>query len=336
MSEPFQPDPGDTVEFYNNEAELWEPGTVFSHSADRRTYFVQPDSENLPMYGVYYTNVRPVSATDDTAPESSNGDTPSFWEAAKTYARSYKIAIDWYKAADDRAEKAEGMARMHRERQDSIADERDNWMCQAIVNKERGDRYKVQAFEATKRADEAEVELKEMTEYAEEVRSRSEENYLRAVKAENHRDEYKRRVVELDASTYEWKARAERAETTLEDIARILVPRHELDAAEVRIEELEDQVRVLKSERETVAENAVRWHEHSRKISVVLAGHQAETWTDHDGTVRPLGAISRADLARQLYDENERAGQERARADKAETELAELKAALRTLAGDSE
>lgn len=80
MSEIFTPDPGDTVEFWNDGSELWETGTVFSRSANHRTYFVQPDDENQPMHVVEYTCIRP-----QTDPEPA---VPSFWEAAKTYCRA--------------------------------------------------------------------------------------------------------------------------------------------------------------------------------------------------------------------------------------------------------
>ena len=55
-----------------------------------------------------------------------------------------------------------------------------------------------------------------------------------------------------------------------------------------------------------------------------LALYAAETWTDHDGTIRPIVA-TRAELARRLYDENERAGLERARASKAERDFRDYK-----------
>lgn len=83
MTEPFTPDEGATVEYYNEEAELWETGTVAWHSADRRIYCIQPDEETESVRAVNYTSVRPYTPVEPT---------PSFWEAAKTFARAHQSA----------------------------------------------------------------------------------------------------------------------------------------------------------------------------------------------------------------------------------------------------
>lgn len=83
MTEPFTPDEGATVEYYNEEAELWETGTVAWHSANRRLYCIQPDEETEPMRAVNYTSVRPCTPVEHPL---------SFWEAAKTFARAHQSA----------------------------------------------------------------------------------------------------------------------------------------------------------------------------------------------------------------------------------------------------
>lgn len=113
--------------------------------------------------------------------------------------------------------------------------------------------------------------------------------------------------------------RAERAEAALNEIRELV-----RDHVRFPADSIVDDVRNL------VSELAIRTHGEAREIhdlrdraekaEAKIREYEAETWIDHDGTVRPIHE-TRAQLSRRLYDENERAGREKARADKAEAEL---------------
>lgn len=60
-------------------------------------------------------------------------------------------------------------------------------------------------------------------------------------------------------------------------------------------------------DRSEYRELAQRWQHRAESAEAELSRYRAETWTDHDGTVRTIVG-TRAELARKLYDENERAG----------------------------
>lgn len=90
----YVPKTGDSVEFWSEEAQLWEPGTVRSTSAQNRIAIIDPDDTDSEIALVEWTCTRPVSATDDTAATSSNADIPSFWEAAKTFCRTARVSCD--------------------------------------------------------------------------------------------------------------------------------------------------------------------------------------------------------------------------------------------------
>lgn len=298
MTTPFQPNEGDTVEFYNSEAELWEPGTVSSYAADRRLYFVQPDDESQSGWLVNHTNIRPL-----TEPEPA---VPSFWEAAKTFCRTARVSCD---LAND----LERQIAQLKERQNSIADERDNWMANSIANheatkkveldrdywKNRAEITHLQHVAANKRADEAEADRDGW------VKEAADNQYISRIGYEE-RDQ----------------ARADLRQVSSD----LLVAEHRLseeviraDGAEARIEELEDQNRVLKSDLE-----------HARSAGQTLLRRS-----------RSLQAEG-CRLQDTLQEAEDRATAAERHAAEAETkaaqyghELDELKAALRTLAGES-
>lgn len=370
MSEPFQPNEGDTVEFYNTEAELWETGIVSSHAADRRIYFVQPDDESQSGWLVNHTNIRPVSAINDTDEMSSNDyltllkanlrttitatmianladdnatRAASWWEAAKTYARANRHLAPLVNNLELRLTKA-------REELWKTGQDRDFW-------KNRADDLEAKAAKLQAQIDAAPystgypvgdkvaariAEYRERTHAAEDRAEKAEAQLRKSVDQSNTHSGH------LNDALRNERARADRLAEILDQTIteRDAMTRRAI-SAEDRAEELEedrdewkyraetgkhaDMLRYFLKDANESTDAAMARAEYAENR---LRDHTAETWTDRDGTVRPLGGISRAELARQMYDENERAGREKARADKLATELSELKDALRTLAGD--
>lgn len=94
----YNPKHGERVIFRINPDGIDLYGTAVSESASNIA-LIQEDVEDGQIWAVPSSQIQP----DDEAEPA----VPSFWEAAKTYARCYRIAIDWYKAADDRAEQAD-------------------------------------------------------------------------------------------------------------------------------------------------------------------------------------------------------------------------------------
>lgn len=354
MTTPFQPNKGDTVEFYNEEAELWETGTVFSSSADRRFYFVQPDDENQPMHVVNYTSIRPPTEPEPAA--------PSFWEAAKRAVRQRNawLAVATEEAA--RAEKAEREVSSLKERQSSIADERDMWMRQAVANSVNigklraqidafpyetgapvGDKVAARIAEYRERAERAEADLTQCRKALHDANARAFKNAgyknafdmakERAEKAEaRHQqlwdqlnDEHtarqaaEKRADDMEADRDGWAQEA----NDNQYISRIGY--EERDQARARVKELEAELAKLQAQIDA-APYATGYPVGDRVVVRI-----------DDYRERTHAAEERAEKAEAARDEyRDDAHHFLARANKLENEIAELKKALRTLATGEE
>ena len=293
MSETYVPRPGDRVRFYSWAAQMDLFGEVLSVAPQARMATVREDNEE----GHTCVKSWDVLRLDEAAPS------PDEWReiVAATVERAEKAEAALVQQIDATNAHFLRVRELDKRLSDMEAD-RDGWVQEANDNQ-------YIARMGYEERDKERARVKEL------------EDQLAKLQAQNDAAPYATGYPVGDkvaARIAEYRERTHAAEDERDEY------RKDWQAAESRVEDLEDQNRALKSD----LDHARAAGEALRRV---VERHRAETWTDHDGTVRNLGGITRAELAQKLYDENERAGREKARADKAEAELASLKAALKTL-----